>query len=263
MDVIHFRIKFMPRSHTIVSLNETFKKLRFKFKPVFTLLCLFFFSLFCILGWWQIQRYHFKKTLLSHFQERFRSEPKSFPISSKSLDDLQFQPIKTEGYYQNDKNILIQNQFYQDQIGYEVLTPLQIPGQNKLLLIDRGWIAKTNANKIPIIEKISTLQHVTGYIKLTNEYQFILGKNILNPMVLPLVMQKIDFEQIAELTHKTFFPYIVRLSPKAQNGFIRDWIIATILPERHMAYAVQWFALALLLLIAYCCFCFEITSHEK
>lgn len=242
----------------------------FTFRIGFFSLCLFFFCLFFVLGMWQLHRYHYKKTLLATYQSRLTAAPQSFlELTNSPIENLQFKIIKTTGYYINNQTMLLQNQFYQDQIGFDVLTPFRLVGEKKLLLVDRGWIAQPKNKILPTITNtISKKQTITGYIKLLNEYQFTLGENILNPSASPIVMQKIDIKKLNQITHQDFYPFILRLNPAAPLGFVREWPIATSLPERHMAYAVQWFAMALVLLIAYLCFCCERvikkgTSDEK
>ena len=77
----------------------------------------------------------------------------------------------------------------QYKIDFEVLTPLKLDHENKLLLVDRGWIEKPKNNQLPVIVEVSEKQHLTGYIKTLNEYHFILGKNLLDAKVKPLVLQ--------------------------------------------------------------------------
>jgi surfeit locus 1 family protein len=220
-------------------------------------LCLFFFMVCCILGTWQIYRYHYKKALVFNHEQRLKMLPKPFMLAFGSLTDLQFQPIAADGSYINAMTLLVQNRFHQGQLGYEVLTPLQIKGDKKLLLVDRGWIQKPKDQLLPEIDKALGEQHITGYIKLLNEYQFILGKNILEPSKSPLVIQKIDIKELNQITQQVFYPFILRLNASQPNGFIRDWVITSMVPERHMVYAVQWFAMAIVLCIAYFCFCTE------
>lgn len=222
----------------------------------FTLLCVFFFMLFCSLGVWQIHRYHYKKTMLINYQTR-SNEAKSFMQLSTFLDSLQFQKVTVDGVYVNELTMFVQNKMYKGQMGYEVLTPLRIKGQQQLLLVDRGWVQQPENKTLPKINFVNGEQHIVANIKLLNEYQFILGKNILNPLQSPLVMQKINIDEIAQATHQEFYPFVVRLDVSQENGFIRDWVIMTVEPERHLAYAVQWFALALVLLIAYFSLCRE------
>jgi surfeit locus 1 family protein len=39
-------------------------------------------------------------------------------------------------------------------------------------------------------------------------------------------------------------PRIILLDKEQADGFVRDWQPATFPPERHLSYAVTWFALA-------------------
>lgn len=236
----------------------------FKFRWVFSLLCLFLFCLCIVLGVWQLHRYAFKKTLLQTYQQRLTDVPKDFKAIADT-HDLQFQSVKMQGHYINAFTVLLQNRFYHDELGYEVLTPLQIPNDKKLLLIDRGWIKKPVNQLYPVIQDNTKKQDVTGHIKLLDEYQFILGANILEPDKKPLVAQRIDINELSQITHQSFYPFILRLNANENDidHFVRDWTIVTVMPSRHMAYAIQWFALALVLLIAYFCFCFEENTHAK
>jgi surfeit locus 1 family protein len=229
-----------------------------KFRAGFLLLSLFFISLFCLLGAWQLHRYHYKTILLLGFEQRQMAAPKPF-LELTSSPFLSFQPVTATGKYINELTMFVQNQFYQGQLGVEVLTPFQITGEQTLLLIDRGWIKKSAQEALPTIERVEGEQHLLGDIKLLNEYQFILGKNILQPTQHPLVMQKIVIADIKQWTHHSFYPVIVRLAASQAHGFAREQVrvITTVLPERHMAYAIQWFIMAFVLLIAYLCFCCE------
>lgn len=236
------------------------------FRMGFFLLCLFFICLFCWLGVWQLHRYHYKETLLLTHQQRLAATPQPFiPLvnASKEIDTLQFQSVTVEGHYRNSLTILIQNQFYHDQIGFEVLTPLEIPGQKKLLLIDRGWVKKPTDQILPSIDDVLGGQKITGYIKLMNEYQFILGQNISDVSAKPIIIQKIDMQELGQVMDQQFYPFILRLNPSQPHGFVRDWIVSTVLPQRHFGYAIQWFLMALVLFIAYICFCCERVNNEK
>jgi len=182
--------------------------------------------LFLILGGWQLHRYEFKKNLL-HTQKI----------------------MVTQGYYLNHLTFFLQNRYYQDQYGIEIITPFKILGDNKLLLVDRGWI-KTNNQTIPI-SPIQGKQKITGNIKLLNEPEFILGKVILKQTPTELIIQKIDINALSKATHQLFYPFVLRLDHTQPHGFARDWVITTMPPERHMAYAVQWFLMAFVVLIIF------------
>lgn len=259
--------------------NKTYQ---FKFRIGFFILCAFFFILFCILGNWQLHRYEYKKNLQILFNQHLAASPKTLKQVIDSTDDMQFQTLMVKGVYEPEHTFLLQNQFYHDQLGFDVLTVVRIPDEKKFLLVDRGWISK---NKLSCEKKSTaslgevcslpaskmqaiTFQKIQGYIKLVDTHQFILGKNILDPSASPVVIQKINLDEISQITHQEYFPFILRLNANQVNGYVRDWTIVTVMPERHMAYAVQWFAMAFVLLIAYLCFCCERistseNSHEK
>ena len=107
---------------------------------------------------------------------------------------------------------------------------------------------------LPLIKPVSGIQNIIGYVKDLNEYVFMLGKNIVAPNSRPLVMQKVDVASLQRLTHHSYYPFVLRLDSKQAHGFVRDWQPINVLPARHMGYVVQWFLMALVLLIAYIIF---------
>jgi surfeit locus 1 family protein len=224
-----------------------------KFRLSFFLLCLLFFVLLCQLGVWQLHRYHFKKELLSTYQQRVDVRPQDF-LTVVQSGDVQFQHVTVPGKYLVEKSMLVQNRMHDDEVGYDVITPFQIKGQDKLLLVNRGWV---KAQPQFAQNTLSETSSVTGVIKLLNEYQFILGKNILQPAATPVVMQKIDTQELGKLLHADVYPFVLRLDAAAPNGFVREWSAVNVNPQRHMGYAVQWFLMALVLLGAYISFCIE------
>jgi surfeit locus 1 family protein len=233
-----------------------------RFKAGFSALCAIFLLLFVTLGVWQLHRYHFKKNLIENYEHSLTAKQQNLLTLIANHENVQFKHVSVSGQFVNDLTMLVQNRVYNNQLGFEVLTPLKTQ-DGKLLLIDRGWIAKPANQPLPLIPPAHEVKSVEGYIKLLNEPQFILGQNILDTSSKPLVMQKIDVNEISQITHQIFFPFMLRLNESQPNGFVRDWVVSTVLPERHMGYAVQWFSMALMLLIAYFCFCCERIDSEK
>lgn len=61
----------------------------------------------------------------------------------------------------------------------------------------------------------------------------------------------VDPGKIGDLLRREFLPYIVRLKPEGRHGLEREAYVPGIGEHRHRAYAVQWFALAGVLLFMY------------
>jgi surfeit locus 1 family protein len=224
-----------------------------QFRLGFFLLWLPVFVLLCQLGVWQLHRYHFKQNMVTLYDARAHAAAIAFLTVADSAD-LQFQHVSVQGAYLPADNILVQNQVRAGQVGFEVITPFEIPGQQQLLLVDRGWV-RSPAQLTQ--ESLASVQSVSGVIKLLNEYQFILGKNILQPNAKPLVLQKIDTVAIGAALHRTVYPFVLRLDVTAEQGFVREWAPVNLNPERHLGYAVQWFLMAIVLCGAYISFCIE------
>jgi len=223
-------------------------------KIKFFLFWLCFVALFCALGVWQVARYHEKKQLIDSYQQQLTAIPVAFDVVKQPKD---FQHVSVHGDFLNEDTLFIQNRFYHDRLGYEVLTILKTPQSSQYVLVDRGWVPSVSEKHLPSIEPITGMQNLTGYLKSTEEYQFILGQNILDTHARPLVAQKIDLTELEHIFHHALFPYIVRLDKTAPDGFVRDWVITTVMPERHLGYAVQWFLMAIVLLIVSVRFCFR------
>jgi surfeit locus 1 family protein len=50
---------------------------------------------------------------------------------------------------------------------------------------------------------------------------------------------------------KKVYPFIIRLDKQDAYGFVREWAIVSMPPQRHFAYAAQWFAMAGVILILF------------
>jgi len=58
-----------------------------------------------------------------------------------------------------------------------------------------------------------------------------------------------DYPQLVEVSKKPLLPVVLRLAPESEHGYRRDWTTVAFGPERHLGYAVQWFALAAAMLV--------------
>lgn len=217
------------------------------------IICMLFVGLFCYLGTWQVHRYSAKKNLLSAYALGKSTPPAAF---SDIKDYKPFQSVRVQGDALNEMTLLIQNRFYQHQTGYEILTPIRLKQDKKLLLIDRGWVPKPKQG-LPVFPPLKSHETITGHLKMLNESQFILGKNSLDLNARPLIIQKIDTLELERITGHAFYPFILRMNTPQTEGFVRDWVITSVPPERHLSYAVQWFALALITLIGFLVFYFK------
>jgi surfeit locus 1 family protein len=63
------------------------------------------------------------------------------------------------------------------------------------------------------------------------------------------IIEQLDIKLLSQLLQKQLSPFVIRLDKTDPFGFTREWAIVSMPPERHMAYALQWFVMALVLFI--------------
>ena len=212
--------------------------------------CVFFIVVFTCLGAWQYHRYQYKTILFSEHAKNQQAKPVLFSESTQHP----FEVAHVKGHYVNQFTVLLHNRYHDGQLGVEVLTPIEIKNDKRLLLVDRGW-ARDPQNSTVMGE-----QSITGSIYPFHEYQFILGDTILSGSDSFIKMQRMDFKALEHVTHHLFYPVTLRLAADQPHGFVRDWVIATVSPARHLGYAVQWWVMALVLLSI---FIYQWVMHEK
>lgn len=212
---------------------------------VLALICCLFFSW---LGFWQLMRADEKKEMLAT-QERFAVDA---PADWQSGDALpkQYQPIQVQGNFL-PVTLLLDNQHHQHQLGYDVLSPL-VMANGKIVLIDRGWIPSERDRKtIPSVTALNAKRVVMGGVYYPSQKSWLLGSVFDKRQGNIAVIELIDTRILGQFLHKSLYPFIIRMNPGAEDGFTREWAVVSMPPERHLAYAVQWFALALLVVILF------------
>lgn len=65
------------------------------------------------------------------------------------------------------------------------------------------------------------------------------------------IIERIDTKLIGQFLHKSVYPFIIRLDKANAQGYVREWSIVAMPAERHYAYALQWFAMAFVILILF------------
>lgn len=214
----------------------------------FGILALFFCVLFGRLGMWQLARADEKKQMLA--MQHQRATEIAIDWHSGETLPLQYQPIHVHGHF-SPITLLLDNQHYQHQFGYNVLSPL-ILDKGDVVLVDRGWVpGHANRDDIPEITTPSTVIEVEGNVYYPAQKSWSLGNIFDKKKDNVAVIELIDAQILSQFLHKSVYPFIIRMHPKAPNGFVREWPVVAMPPDRHVAYAVQWFAMALVVVLLY------------
>ena len=225
----------------------------FKIKNIkLALVALVTFLLLLSLGFWQLQRAEEKQRLLTAFNEHSQRNPLT-ATDLQQNQDWEFYRATLTGEFLNDKTVLLDNKLFHGRIGYEVFTPFRL-SLSQVILIDRGFLPQTANGRatLPLVKKIPGEITVTGFLKRPSKY-VSLGKMVdAMPHESLFRIEFIDLNQLKALLKQPHLaPYLLVLAPNDPSAYPIEWRIITMGPERHIGYAVQWFALALTLLVIF------------
>ena len=214
-----------------------------------TIIGLAFSALFAALGFWQLSRAHQKEKLMSSFNEHISNKP--IQVSDlEQPNDWRFYKVELKGTFDNNHTFLLDNKTYQGKVGYEIYTPFRVKKFNSEILIDRGFVPiTTSRDELPTIRPIKGNIKLIGMINLPPNFRAMGPINDNNKTTWPLRVEYINLAELGKFAGSTFYPYVVMLEPKSPYAYEIEWHIFVMGPERHRGYAVQWFALALTLLI--------------
>ena len=214
------------------------------------------------LGTWQLEREQ-EKILL---QQEYEAKQSATPVDADSIDwrraDLAFSNVQADGEFDNAHSFLLDNRVYEGKVGYELLSPFRTDSGLELL-VNRGWVAQgATRAQLPAIRDIVGRVHIQGSVYVPLDKAFLLGE--IEEMVSssgPWVLQDIDIERIAAKLETQLAPYTIRLAPGSTGLEQANWQTVNMLPQKHRAYAVQWFAMLLALIIMFVYFGFK-NSHS-
>lgn len=202
------------------------------------------------LGFWQLQRADEKTQMLAANSKFAKQDPKLWG-TSQTLP-TQYQSIIVSGQYLPFV-ILHDNQHYKHQFGFHALSPFLL-ANGKIVLVDRGWLAgSATRQSLPKVEPLSKSTSVTGQVYFPSEKNWLLGPIVEKEEKNLVLVELIDTQVLSQLLHKPVYPFIIRLGQREDGGFIREWPVVAMTPQRHYAYALQWFVMAMvgsILLIA-------------
>lgn len=223
--------------------------IRFTLRWQMCVLTLITILLFTRLGFWQLHRADEKKQMLLAHHSLRQQVPTVWEINDAL--PAQYKQIRIQGQFLS-QTLLLDNQHHHHQFGYHVISPLAL-ANGEVLLIDRGWLAgDVTRQTLPAIQIPTGLTTLHGSAYYPSEKNWRLGKIFEKEQANLVVVELLDTKLIGQFLHKSVYPFIIRLD-KADNllGYVREWPTVAMSPQRHYAYALQWFVMALVVFIIF------------
>ena len=209
------------------------------------------------LGVWQLARAAEKTALFATIEARAKAPPVTLASLLDKADPAHYR-VRLHGHFDNAHNLLLDNRIVDGVAGYYLVTPFQ-SDDGHWLLVDRGWLPRgDNRAVLPQIAPIDGDVEVIGRSYVYSARTLTLAEDDLSQAHWPLRVQKIEMQAIGQLLGVELAPFEIRVTPgatlEAGPQLQRPWQdpTASIMgPDRHRAYAVQWFALAVMALLVF------------
>jgi surfeit locus 1 family protein len=199
------------------------------------------------LGFWQLDRAAQKKALAERIAERDVAGPRSVAQLLRR-DDPAHYPVRARGRFDNQHAILRDNRMLDGRAGYHLLMPFRTESGH-WVLVNRGWLPRgPSREQLPDIPAVQGTVQIRGHVHVNREKTLVLDEQRNLESGWPLRVQQVDRAALSRRLGVELAPFIVRLAPEAGPkqgaGLPRVWHERHMGPQRHYAYAFQWFAMA-------------------
>jgi len=208
---------------------------------------------FVSLGTWQLGRAREKRGLVEEFAAGGRDTVEASGLDLGGLP--RYQRVRLLGAYDPSRQVLLDNMpSAAGRPGYRVLTPLRRADGRGWVMVDRGWVPLgASREALPDVAVGAGERELSGVLDVLPEPGLRLGPAAAPgatgwPRLL-LFPTEADLESALGLELET---RIVLLDADRPDGYERSWRPATGFgPERHLGYALQWFAFAVVAVVIF------------
>ena len=215
---------------------------------VFSCVCMFSFI---SLGFWQLDRTTEKVELLKRNEARTNQPPLPATDLLQRKAGVDGLPVILSGNYNDVPALLRDNIVLQGRVGFEVLQVFTDSETQQAFLVDRGFVPMASTRLIrPQIPptsqgKLNLSGHV--YVSTVKDEQFSAAE-LMDELG---IVQSTNPQILEQVLNMPLYPHLIRLNATDPFALPRYWIVATVSPDKHMGYAVQWFLMAFAVLIAF------------
>jgi len=203
---------------------------------------------------WQPNRADEKSAIVAAFS----ANQQAAPADVKALlagGNQQYRPAWLTGALDSSRQIVLDNRVKNGRPGYEILEPMSVKGLEadglpQAMLVNRGWVpASLDRSQLPEVEPVVGEVQVRGFLYHNLRGGYRLDDQITVVRQWPSRVGWISVERAEELFGEPFYEYQLRLDSDSVGSLETGWVTVAVQPEKHTAYAVQWFVMAAVLLV--------------
>lgn len=211
------------------------------------------FAILVGLGVWQLQRLQWKNGLIQRIEARAKGGPR--PLGEvlkqwRETHDVAFERVHFKGRFLHQHEMHLYA-IHKGAPGWRIITPVETG--NQIVLVDRGFVP------VPLKAREKRRNgQIAGAVEIIGLAREAGRKGWFTPKNQPAknLWYWRDLESMAARSgagkSRAFAPFYVDMqSPKAPGGWPLAGVTRLNLPNKHLEYALTWFALAATLLGVY------------
>jgi len=219
---------------------------RHRFRPGLfaTLLTVAFVALTIALGQWQTGRAAQKIALQQRLEALAAQPPEALPGRIVDAAEWAQHRVAGHGRYQGPP-FLLDNRLYRGAPGYQVIQAFcpedAAEPASACVLVNRGWVALgARRDAPPRVETPQGAIGVEGMAVLPPPHPYELGSEQQQGAVI----EHLVIERLAQRTGLKLQAFVLQQTSAAPDGLVRDWPRPDTGVDMHRAYALQWYAMA-------------------
>ena len=217
-----------------------------RFRPgiVPTLVVALLLPLLVSLGVWQLSRGAEKSALLQTYAERRVAEPMASTELQHTTDPA-FRRVRLHGQFDAEHSLLLDNSQRNGRVGVELLQPFHDQATGLWLLVNRGWLPWPERRTPPQFKTPTEVVSLDAWVYVSPGATFQLHADPTT-LTWPKLITAVEPTRLWTALNREGFAFELR----AETGpatYQADWPVVAMGPEKHIAYAVQWFAMTIAL----------------
>ncbi len=197
------------------------------------------------LGNWQRGRAAEKQLVQDQLLARGTLPPFSLSGNELSAESLVFRRVVAQGIFEPRSQIFLDNKSHQARVGVHVITPLRLVGSDRIILVNRGWLARPrDYPAMPALAAPSGVVNVSG-LAVTPIKRFL---ELTDNTAQGSLWQNLTLERAQSHLGEPVMALMLQQDPVAEGlAPVKETPEAGI--DKHRGYAFQWYALATLVIL--------------
>ena len=192
------------------------------------------------LGNWQLDRAQEKRERQALLEARMNDNPLTLTAAGSDAQALLYRRVRAAGRWLGERQFFVDNQVHDGRAGFNVITPLALEPGPGVLLVNRGWIART-----PDYPRAPRIAVPGGHVEISGLATRPPARFLeLSPQTVSGdVWQNLSIERFEKASSLQTVPVVALLdTPPEGLAPVREKPDAGI--AKHVEYAFTWFALA-------------------